>query len=788
MKIRRAITAFATVLLGLAAVAPGPASADLASDEFASIRLANDGWTYEIVISNGEGTSVRTPIDRPVLGRPAFSPDGDRMVFTSPITDGTDGRFGLYIADLATGSISSFTTSNHGDFDPAWSPDGQWIAFSRGIGTLNTSTCCHLRVKPVGGGGGVAIPNTNGGRYPSWSPTSDRLTYERPEGVHAIDRDGGNQIKLTGANGAEPAWSPDGSTIAYVRPGSSGWEIATRPSGGGADTLRVSSSRRIESPRWDADSETLYYLRYQGEGYDGRSNTEVWRQQGAENPERLFTSQRERIHLETRTVGPPDPADPYDFNGDGRADVATGAPGTDTNGRNGSGAVHWALASGGFGSFAAGAVIDQSVPGIPGGPESGDAFGTAVTSGDFNGNGRADLAIGVPLEDLSGGANAGLVTIVPGRFDGLDPSAGAQIHQSIGNVAGSAESDDEFGGALAAGDFNGDGYVDLAVGAPGEDIGSTNRAGMVVVLPGSAAGLATSGTIGIHQGSPGVPGATEGGDAFGSALAAGDFNNDGFDDLAVGSPGEDIGAVGDAGLVHVFLGSGGGLTGTAVAHHVGTLSGGWAPASGDEFGAALAAGDIDGDGRDDLIAGAPGRAGAGAVWVVFDPSGAAADAQLLHQDTPGVSGVREAGDGFGSAVAAGDIDGDGTDDIGVGVPGEALGAVSGAGLVHVLLSDGTAVDPASDLAVTQNSSGVWGSGETGDGFGTFLALLDVDGDSRADLVVGTPGEGLGSTGDVGVLHLIHAAGASVAPSDSFVLYRGNGFVGPASAGDLLGSS
>ena len=110
-----------------------------------------------------------------------------------------------------------------------------------------------------------------------------------------------------------------------------------------------------------------------------------------------------------------------------------------------------------------------------------------------------------------------------------------------------AEAPDVFGWALATGDFNGDGFADLAVGAPGETIGAASRAGIVHILYGSANGLAAQGNQVFHQDRPGVQETAEGGDTFGWALATGDFNGDGFADLAIGAPGEAFGAAGGVG-------------------------------------------------------------------------------------------------------------------------------------------------------------------------------------------------------------------------------------------------
>ncbi len=116
-------------------------------------------------------------------------------------------------------------------------------------------------------------------------------------------------------------------------------------------------------------------------------------------------------------------------------------------------------------------------------------------------------------------------------------------------------------GAVRA-DFNGDGRDDLAVGAPNEDIGSIESAGGVNVLYGGAGGLSATGNQFWRQNSPGVLGASEAFESFGYALAAGDFNGDGSDDLAVGVPIEGVGGVGNAGAVNVLYGGAGGLSAT----------------------------------------------------------------------------------------------------------------------------------------------------------------------------------------------------------------------------------
>jgi hypothetical protein len=132
-------------------------------------------------------------------------------------------------------------------------------------------------------------------------------------------------------------------------------------------------------------------------------------------------------------------------------------------------------------------------------------------------------------------------------------------------VEDAADAGDHFGWSVAVGDFDGDGFGDLAIGAYQEDLGSIVDAGAVNVLYGSAGGLQADAPPDQlwHQDSPGVAGRAEKGDNLGRSLTTGDFNGDGFHDLVMGAPGQDVGSQPDAGVVNVLYGSGGGLQAVA---------------------------------------------------------------------------------------------------------------------------------------------------------------------------------------------------------------------------------
>lgn len=230
---------------------------------------------------------------------------------------------------------------------------------------------------------------------------------------------------------------------------------------------------------------------------------------------------------------------PGDLSGDGLVDLAVGAPGEDVGRANEAGAVNVLLGRG-DGTFGGGLYLTQESVGQV--SETGDAFGTAVVVADVTYDGCSDLVVGAPGEN----AAAGQVVVVHGSSTGITGTRRAVLRQGYAGATGTAEPGDRFGAALAV-DVNWTGPRGLAlyVGAPGEDIGALRDAGTVSVYPASP--LTTRGTVQLYQGRRGWPiavgGVAEAGDQFGASLGG---------SRLIGSPGEDVGTVADAGSVYAL--------------------------------------------------------------------------------------------------------------------------------------------------------------------------------------------------------------------------------------------
>ncbi|MEU0383564.1 FG-GAP-like repeat-containing protein [Streptomyces chartreusis] len=375
-----------------------------------------------------------------------------------------------------------------------------------------------------------------------------------------------------------------------------------------------------------------------------------------------------------------------------------------------------------------------------------------------------------------------------------------------------------------AGDFNGDGYRDIAAGAACTTVGSASCAGAVVVLYGSASGVSATRKAVITQNTTGVPGTAESGDLFGASLATGDLDRDGYSDLVVGATGESIGDRDAVGSGTVLWGGKSGLSGGKGLPQPTTLSeyGG--------FSQGIATGDFDGDGDTDVTltgqshtrlyqgpftrTGGPlthtrvGELGTTYEVIAGDLTGDGAAERVYPFTVDGDSGgqilyfrwtgmsykMAELANADGTQGAIGDINRDGYGDLVLGDstdPYELKPGGHKGGQITVWYGGPNGPDPAQQPTVVhQDTAGVPGAGEADDGFGTSVSTGDINGDGYADVVVAAPGEDVGSAKDAGSVTVLFGSASGLRTSSGVKSYTQDtaGVPGSAESWDRFGSA
>ncbi len=376
-------------------------------------------------------------------------------------------------------------------------------------------------------------------------------------------------------------------------------------------------------------------------------------------------------------------------------------------------------------------------------------YGYAVsTAGDVNGDGYDDIIVGAPLyREVTN--REGRVYVYYGSSSGLNNTPwlmlGSQTLGQLGTAVGTA------------GDVNGDGYDDIVIGSHLYDDTDTDE-GQAVLYYGSSSGFASGASpdwiaTGPHNKSH-----------FGYAVDTGDVNNDGYDDLIVGVLRYDNGSIREGGIF-VYYGQSGGLPATAS-----WIADEDSPDA--ELGHAVAAvGDVNGDGYDDIIAGAHDNNDEGAAFSYYG----SADGLSTFADW--TSEGDQGGAWFGDVVStAGDVNGDGYDDIIIGAPRYDNGQAN-EGRVFVYHGSHAGVNQTADWTAEGDQANAF--------FGQAVAAAnDIDGDGYDDIIVGAPRYDNGQTNE-GCIHVYYGSAAGL---DATTLWTAESDQADASLGHAVGGA
>ena len=672
--------------------------ADFGRDARATFLSHTPTWgiwdDHDFLHDNSYGVAFGVPDPNRVWARQVFMeywPNGS-------YGDGSDGIYSRF----AWGDVDVFMvdgryfrdidhTSLLGDTQRAWLYEG-----------LRTSTATFKLVVNGSDWSAESISDSWAGWPSERRGLFELIVTEHIEGVVFVSGDSHrSELRvLPGADGGYPLPALISSSIATViRPcplTNEFFELSGSASCYGSDSGAKTSFITVDVDTTRADPQMTAVIR----DVDGLA-------------QRTFTFQASDL---TFTARVPLPRRAADFDGDGYADLAIGVSFEDTSAPD-DGLVHVLYGTNAGLHTADDQSLTQSA--LTGANEADDHFGAALAQGDVDGDGFDDLVIGVPGEDYGNHPGTGRAALLRGSPDGL-VLPGETLDIEADATPGI---DQRMGYALAVGDFDDDGYDDVAIGCPGDGSGA------VRVFRGNRGPLIRA--TRLTQTAPALTAEPVPADAFGASLAVGDFDDDGYEDLAIGAPNKATSTLAEVGTVLVAYGGPLGLSLTRMTALDPTLAG-LALTTNLHFGGTLVTGDLDGDGIDDLAVGVPGAAsGAGGVARFSGVRGAGLANNGISWSiaslVPGTAALAE--DALGSALAVGDFDNDGHDDLAIGAPGRS----SARGTVLVRLASGVVKSLSQDVTN-------WTVAAPGDRFGASLAAHDFDGDGHADLAVGTPAD------------------------------------------------
>ncbi|MBT3220041.1 MAG: hypothetical protein HN348_13205 [Proteobacteria bacterium] len=391
-----------------------------------------------------------------------------------------------------------------------------------------------------------------------------------------------------------------------------------------------------------------------------------------------------------------------DFDGDGSTDVVISA----ISAGGGAGAVYVVYGStSGLSSIDLGSADTK----LSGGPSDYAGWSTS-TAGDFNDDGYDDLLVGAALFDEDWSGATYLLFGSPNKISSMN------LDQAQAVFEGESQYDDVGRGVSGAGDFNGDGYDDIVVGAVGVNV--------AYLILGSAEAL----TEGLAEADAKFIGNNV---SIGDPVAdLGDINGDGYSDLALASPFQTVGS-NMCGAVYVMLGTDN-TSDRDIADADARIAG---EDTSDQAGRSVAGADINGDGYADALIGAPGGPlgqSGGAYWL-FGSTAGMSNMKLTKAD--GNATRENVGDYAGWSIAGGDVNGDGFDDVLVGAPSDtAMGY--GAGAAYVILGSSLV---AANMGLADAEAKMFGE-MSNDSVGWAVTGGDTNGDGYDDVLLGANGE------------------------------------------------